>query len=146
MPRDAATRSQSFEGVILRVRTQKIGNLLTRDPGLSSPVENILFAHTSTCDLTQLGCIFNVLASEKALSQVVGVLSFKSESLRGAAREIRAAKLSDGRPMYHLATVRYRVDITTGKVSFLSLFIAKMRGVVVTRVRVNSMVISIEMT
>ena len=35
-PCAAAMPSQSFEGVILRVRTQKIGNLLTRDPGPSN--------------------------------------------------------------------------------------------------------------
>ena len=56
------------------------------------------------------------------MSQVVHVSSFKSESLRGAAREIRPLKLRDGRPMYHLATARCRVDITTGKVAFLRVF------------------------
>jgi hypothetical protein len=73
------------------------------------------------CDLTQLG-IFNVLANEKALSQVAHVSSFKSESLRGAARDIRAEKLRDGRPTYHLATARCRVDITAAKVPFLRVF------------------------
>ena len=52
----------------------------------------ILLAHTSMCNLT----FFDVLASEKTLSQVVHVSSFKSESLRGAAREIRVVKLRDG--------------------------------------------------
>lgn len=40
----------------------------------------------------------------------------------GTAREIRPVKLRDGRPMYHLATARCKVDITTGKASFLRVF------------------------